>query len=688
MASASAAETPFVADELIYDSNTQEIFANGNVEINSENGYFYLDHLTYDVETEQITISGNVKGVLPSGERILSDYAFLDASTKALLLKNARIMLKSKLQIVASVLRDNAKETYGENVLATSCEICLIKKAPIWQIRASKIWRDKANEKIYFRNAKFEIAGIPVMNLPYFRIPDFGVKRMSGFLRPKIIFSDLFLSGIKLPYYQVINNHADLTLTPYVTTSNVYNIEGNYRHELKGGLLTLDGAYSFNDGEGETGRYFLQSKFNGMLSRNLHLDAVYTLNSDNDFAPNFNYANSKTNSVKLYSTDNHQNLEMDITHYRPTSVANEANDNVMILPNINYQKVTQIQPGTIWVNEFGMLGIDNEDAQDWLRFSNDSNLKHVFSLPFGVMTSVDAGVKSQFYVLESYDGNDASTSSRVSPYFSADNSLPLSKSDAYGRSLITPRVQLAWGQNYENGDIFPNRDSLFIEHDYVSLFSLNRFSGQDRQESGLRANIGASYFHQSNSGASLDFGFGRILRFTEDPVLNEMLGANSNDSEWVGYMGYAHPDGYSFHSRGAWDDENKLSRSEVGVGLTKELYNINLNGVYLEPEPEIGFADARKQLTTSGSYHFAPNWQVDFSFSHDLLNTAPLTSSFDLTYGNECVEATLGFIQDSNRGEGIETETRYEFTITMIGLGDTPKRDWPRRKCQHRTKIE
>ena len=62
----------------------------------------------------------------------------------------------------------------------------------------------------------------------------------------------------------------------------------------------------------------------------------------------------------------------------------------------------------------------------------------------------------------------------------------------------------------------PNEDSQLPEFDETNLFSLNRFPGEDRVETGLRANLGVSYTRQDPSGWSLGATFGQVVRAEPD----------------------------------------------------------------------------------------------------------------------------------------------------------------------------
>ena len=675
------AETPFIADQLIYNANNQTIEAVGDVEIDSENGYFYLEGLVYDINTRKIVIRGNIRGVLNDGVRIKSDFASLDPETKELILRDVNMLLQSNLQLVASYIRENDAETYGEQVIASSCEVCITKAVPIWQIRADQILRDKVNRKIYFRKATLEAFGVPIFYLPNMRIPDVGVERMSGFLRPKLVFSDLFLNGIKTPYFHTFGEHADLMVTPYLSTLGVINLQSRFRQEFKGGSAHFDGAYSFNDGEGEYGRYYGELTLSAKPIRQYKFDASYTVQSDYDFAPNFNYDDTTKNYAQIIHANENYSIDLNVVEYRPSSEGNARNENPVVMPSFTYQYLTTIGNRFTVNSEIGLLRLARESYDDVTRGNASFDVNYNDTLPFGVTMNTSIGTVAQVFSYADVISGTDYLATRTAPYAVLDLAAPLSKTSESHNHLLVPRAQLIWSENTETGGFIENIDSTFVEYDYSSLFALNRFSGSDRLESGMRLNLGTSYVYSTNEGQSWDGGFGRVVRYTDDVELAAVLDNAAQDGEWIGYINYIEDDGFTAYARGSWDEQFQISRLEMGAEITSEDYGYSLQGVHLAPEPELGFETNRSEVYVEGFYHFAPHWQVNASASHDLISGSPFDASFDITYGNECIEISAGLIHDSNRGEGIDPETSAELSVTLIGIGDKPIRDWPRRQC-------
>ncbi len=114
-------------------------------------------------------------------------------------------------------------------------------------------------------------------------------------------------------------------------------------------------------------------------------------------------------------------------------------------------------------------------------------------------------------------GSDSATDgllNRFTPDASLELRWPFVRRDASADQIIEPIAQLVYSDSFGETDV-PNEDSTLPEFSYSNLFSLNRFPGRDRLETGLRANLGVQYTRDDPDGWSLGLTFGRVLRATD-----------------------------------------------------------------------------------------------------------------------------------------------------------------------------
>ena len=184
------------------------LIAEGNVEVFHEGNHLRATKIVYDPGRDLLDIQGPM--ILISGERtiLLAENAELDPALTAGILRSARLLLDQQMQIAAAQIhRVDDRYIVLDKTVASSCQVCSEAEVPLWQIRASRIVHDQKRRQIFFDNARFEIAGVPVLYLPTLRLPDPTLKRATGFLSPSLRVTDSLGTGIKIPYFIAFGDH-------------------------------------------------------------------------------------------------------------------------------------------------------------------------------------------------------------------------------------------------------------------------------------------------------------------------------------------------------------------------------------------------------------------------------------------------------------------------------------------------
>ena len=87
-----------------------------------------------------------------------------------------------------------------------------------------------------YESATFDVFGVPIAWLPYFRHPDPSVKRASGFLTPSFRLSGEAGAEINIPYYFNLAPNMDATFNARLTTERGLVLGGEY---LEASVLLL-----------------------------------------------------------------------------------------------------------------------------------------------------------------------------------------------------------------------------------------------------------------------------------------------------------------------------------------------------------------------------------------------------------------------------------------------------------------
>ena len=74
---------------------------------------------------------------------------------------------------------------------------------------------------------------VPVFYFPKFFHPDPSVKRQSGFLVPSMLTSSTNGDSVTIPYYHVISENKDFTMTPRIYFNNTIMLQNEYRQVEK-----------------------------------------------------------------------------------------------------------------------------------------------------------------------------------------------------------------------------------------------------------------------------------------------------------------------------------------------------------------------------------------------------------------------------------------------------------------------
>ena len=238
------------ADEVIYDNEAQLVEARGNVEIVQGDRVLKADRIIYDVAADTVRAEGNIALLEPSGDVVFADNMELENELKTGAIRDLKILFTDNSRLAAhDAIREDENRTVMNKAVFTSCEPCKEdpERAPIWQAKADQVIHDRQEKTITYRNAFLEFFGVPLIYTPYFSHPDPTVDRQSGFLAPSIFSSSTIGYGVKVPYYYVIDEDKDMTITPTITSKEGVQMAAEYRQAVESGSFQFDGSLTYVD---------------------------------------------------------------------------------------------------------------------------------------------------------------------------------------------------------------------------------------------------------------------------------------------------------------------------------------------------------------------------------------------------------------------------------------------------------
>ena len=536
-----------------------------------------------------------------------------------------------------------------------------------------------------------DIYGVPVLYLPYFSNPDPSAKRQSGFLVPNFGNSSHLGEYLRVPYYLVINDQSDIVLAPEVVTRTGPQLAYEYRQRFNDGKMTIDGSVAYDEGKPQ-GHVFAQGLFtwNETWRYGFNINVASSANYLRDFSvPNNPGSNVLASQIFAEGFGQGAYARLDVRGYQGLNSAVDDAKLPFVLPRYQYSYFGQpddwggrlsVDAGAF--NIVRRLGVNDERANlslNWERPAIGA---------FGEVYKATLHVDSEAY--NAYDLNqqpdyatvDRATAARAQPTGAVEVRWPLSRDITGGSQLIEPIAQLVVAPNTGGNGYskVPNEDSLVADFTDQNLFALNRFPGIDRQEGGVRANLGLHgtwYF----PGGAIDTLVGQSYREHPDdtfgPVFGPATGLDRRVSDVVARATYTPGPFFDITARTRIDHRNgdvHLAEAISSVGVP--VFRVSGGYIYtsynpyysLDTPPEVNPLSPRNEVTLGVSSKVGP-FRVSANARRDLQTSSMVTVGADATYEDECFifDVKLYRRYVSINGDSGNTTVLFQITLKTIG---------------------
>lgn len=207
-AAPSSAPVNLSADSLVLDQDSGLYLARGDVRIDQGELRLHADSAAWNQATGEAVCRGGVR-LQSSDGTLTGDSLAYNFTTGLGLLRNGQAELASN----SVFLSGETIEKKGEisyRITGGSFTTCP-GETPAWKLTASRLDVD-VDGYARARNAIFHLRNIPVLYLPYIALPA-KTRRQSGLLFPEISHSDRLGERYLQPYYLVLDDHLDATLS-------------------------------------------------------------------------------------------------------------------------------------------------------------------------------------------------------------------------------------------------------------------------------------------------------------------------------------------------------------------------------------------------------------------------------------------------------------------------------------------
>lgn len=671
------------ADRIDFDPATEVVTASGDVRVFYADRVLRADRITYDGKRDRIQAFGDIRLINPDGSVVAADNAVFDSELQNGLIQGARAVMADGRARFAAVegRRIDGRFTTLSKAVFSPCAVCEDNPTPLWRIRARRIVQDEQARDITYEDATFEVLGVPVAYLPFFRHADPSVKRRSGFLTPSYLHTDALGDAGKLPYFWAISPNRDLTVTPFVATEENPILELEYRAWEGFGKFTLGGSATHSDDSLENGfRGHLYG--DGLFDLGDDIVAGYEilLASDDTYLRRYDYTSTDRTTSRIFVEKfGEQGFAAAEGVYFQSYRADEFTGSIpLVLPNIDVEQSWDAGflggDFTIGANA---LALSRDVGRDVNRLSGEARWDRRMTTSAGLVFDVAASVRGDAYYVSDDPAFDEEFVGRVLPLAKLEVSYPLGLSTATADHIVSPIASAVYTPYGGNPVEIPSEDSIDAELDELGIFSENRFPGLDRWEEGPRLTAGVRYQRLArDGGVNIDATLGQSYRLRESTEFSSFSGLRDASSDIVGSWQLSFDDpgfgedltlGHRFRTT----DRLNFQRNEAYASA--DLFdNFRMKGTYvfLNADPSVSADDDRSEINGELELDITDFWTVSGGARRDIENTRFVDARGGLRYSDECLELNFGVSRRFNSVEDAPQSTNFGFSVRLKALAD------------------
>ena len=690
----------FAADSMSYDDKAEIITATGNVLIVRGEYRLRASEVAYNRRTGFVEARGNVIVTDPGGNQAFGDKVNVSDTLRDAAIENILLVLQdggrlaarsgTRVDDISNLSRAvySPCDTTGEDGCA---------RAPVWQIRAVKVIHNPAKHRLSYRNAYFELLGIPIVYLPSFSHPDGTAGNTSGLLVPDLRYSRSLGVELSLPYYVPLTPSSDLTVTPTIYSAANPAVAVQYRR------LTSDGPFKIGmvgTVSRITGALNPSSQFRGYFhangqfqhNRDWRSTFGFRFTTDDTFPRRYDISRDVTlrNSYQLERFASDSYLSIAGWSFQTLRLGQRQGTQPIALPLIDFHWTPDLDAfalgGRLEVRA-NTLAITRSAGEDSQRALASVRWDLSKLTPFGQRVTLTGTARGDVYNVQNsaastvptYTGRDG-VQARGLAAVAVDVEWPFAGLAFGGTQTLTPRIQFVGSSGGQNNRIV-NEDARSVDLEDLNLFDINRFPGYDRWEGGARITYGARWT-LDRPGVGVIAEAGQSYRLAEKPgVFPVGSGLDRQLSDYVGRTSFRL--GRKLDITHRWRiDKNSFAirRNEIDatVGSRRTFAEIGYSrlnrDIALEDLPD------REEVRAGGRVQVSRYWSVFGSAildltsrRDDLLSLAdgfdPVRHRIGIAYEDECLEFGISWRRDYTQVRDVARGNTFGLRLALKNLG-------------------
>ena len=569
----------------------------------------------------------------------------------------------------------NENETIIKNGIFTTCK--KNDSCPPWTLKSSEIKHDKVKKIISYKNAWLQLYDRPIFYFPKFFHPDPTVKRQSGFLIPSILSSSVNGSSLKIPYYQVVSDDTDFTVTPRLYFNNDIMVQNEFRDVGENSKHTTDFSLKKMD-NGSKSHFFsntlldleLDSFDNSDLEINLEKISSDTYLKNNKIVSAVNKSsNLLTSFFKFDAEKDDLSISASVEAYEDLSKEKDSDKYQFVYPNFTVSKLinTDLElNGELNYQVSGSRKKTDTNIEESILINDfDYESKPFFS---------KSGFQNKFNIFFKNVNKDGKNSSTYNENLKSENftslivnsSLPLKKSGENFNSLLTPKASFRF--NPSGSKKLTNSDRRITS---LNIFSNNRLGISESLEGGQSLTLGGQYdLNKKNNKKLVSVSLAQIFKDIDDKKMptNSTMGNKSSDV--IGGLKIIPNDYLKFDYDFSLNNDLKSSNYNL-LKSTVSINNFVTSFEFMEEKNKIG---DESYLLSDVGYSLNDSNKIRYTSRENRKTNLVEFYNLIYEYKNDCLVAAIEYNKDyySDRDLKPTEELFFSLTIVPFSKANTP----------------
>ena len=657
--------------KVIYDKNNNVVYSNEKSALSDKKGNLMkFDKFELNLSEKKAKVY-NLDLTDFENNKFLLNEAFINLDKEEIAGKDLKLLFNKSIlgniendpRIYGNSVINTPNETIVNKGVFTSCKFDENDKCPPWEMRAKEIKHDKKRKIIEYKNAYLRIYDKPVLYFPFFFHPDPTVKRQSGFLMPVINNSTFLGSSLQIPYYNVIAEDKDFTISPRIFFNDKFVLQSEYRQTYKKSDLNLDHSLKLDSENSAThffGNFFSRNNDNNF---EINLETVSNRNYLKKYSINSDLVNSQTmlNSYIDYEETNENSYFSSSIEVFEDLTTLSSDSYEFVYPTFNYSsELNTSLDGNLNLKVSGHQKkyqtnrYDGILVNNLLYESNDNISKNKFVDNYSlIFKNVNTKGKNSSSLKEEYDN-------KLLSGLILNREYPLKKISDNSINYLTPKISFRISPS-ETKNI---RDSG-RRVDYISLFNTDRLNDNTVVEGGESLTIGADYKIINENREILNLSGGQVLRLKEEDDMPRSSTIGNKRSDIIGNLKYSPSNNFNFnYSFSADNDFDELNYSYAETNFMAN--NFMTSFKFLS---DGGNINDKSYISNETKYNFDKNNSLGFSTNKNL--DTNLTEYYDLVYEykNDCLKASVEYKKTFYDDIDLDPDENIFFSITIVPFG-------------------